>query len=187
MWHYNSTTVGRKKQAEESLRLGGEASELSLSEFHDLNSWMGSRPWSKFGIADQQEAIEGANSSASGRKPMKAICDQPKTIPFEKLEGHIKEAQAAQQRLLREGQKLVVKISGKNDEEMETMLKSAMSKLSSNERMLSEALLWKKIGACPNMTKSEVEEFMATLATSTETADEAMEKLKALCKARRWM
>ena len=186
MWFFRTQNVSRSKTAAHTMKLSGGEKELTLDQFQDLSSFLGSRPWAKFGSSEELAQTSTASSSAvTGSKELKAICDKPVLVTFASMEETLKEAKGAQERLLRDSQRLASKIAGKGDGDMVTSLKTTIAQLSKNESSLNEALLWKEIPET-NMEKTKVEAFMKEMATCTEKSNEMLEQIKATCKARGW-
>ena len=185
MWHYATQSVSRSKTTTQAMKVSGGEAQLTLDQFQDLNSFLGSRPWAKFGSSEEIQDSSTATSSAGTSNKIKAICDKPAVVTFASMEDNLKEAKGAQERLLRDAQRLASKIAGKGDAGMVATLKTTMPQLSKNESSLNEALLWKEVPET-NMEKPKVESFMSQLATGTEKCNEMLEQIKATCKARQW-
>ena len=185
MWFFRTQNASRSKTTAHTMKVSGGEKELTLDQFQDLSSFLGSRPWAKFGSSEEIQEGSTASSSAGTSNKIKAICDKPAVVTFASMEDTLKEAKGAQERLLRDAQRLASKIATKGDGDMVTSLKTTMAQLSKNESSLNEALLWKEIPET-NMEKPKVEAFMKEMATCTEKSNEMLEQTKATCKARHW-
>ena len=181
MWYYSCAKRGKTKQLTDKMELSGGQADLDLTQYEAMGSFLADRPWAKFG-----QAQAASSSALEWKKKPKAICDKPPSLSFDKVESHVQQAKQAQERLLRDAQKYVAKIMGKGDNELENALKEVVQDLQATEQKLSQCLLWKEIPDT-SMTKKEVEEFMDQIASRTERNDEALERIKATCKARRWI
>ena len=186
-WYFTSKEAGRTKKTNDGMKLSGGTADLKVEEFKEMQSWMGSRPWSSFGEVAESTA---SASAVGGERPsrIKAIMDkqpeQPK-VPFGQVEDSLQQAKGAQERLYRQCQQMAMKIQSNNDTELEADLKEVMNTLVNNEKELQEVLLWRKIPGT-SMLKNEVDAYMDKLAQSTEKSDEKLEQIKAVIKSRRW-
>ncbi len=186
MWFFRTQNTSRSKTTAQTMKVSGGEKELTLDQFQDLSSFLGSRPWAKFGSSEELAQTSTASSSApTCTKTLKAICDKPVLVTFASMEETLKEAKGAQERLIRDAQRLASKIAGKGDGDMVASLKTTIAQLSKNESSLNEALLWKEIPET-NMEKPKVEAFMKEMATATDKSNEMLEQIKATCKARNW-
>ena len=186
LWYYRTSEVGRSKELADSMRLDGGSANVTADQYATFNSFMHGRPWAQFG--EDSGSSSAMASVAAPAKALPALCDrpaEPKKVSFEVLQVSLEQAKSAQERLYKDAQKLVGKISNKADQALQNSLRAVMGILTENERKLQECLLWKSIIGT-SMEKGEVDEFMKSAAGTTEKADEQLEQIKGVVKSRGW-
>ena len=197
MWHFKQVNTGRTKEQHDNMKLSGGATKLSVDDYHDMGRFMKERPWSKYG-EQTSDMIENASASASGaRKGPAMLEDVPSSTPqlvvtknkaegkvlWKHVENTVNEAKGANERLQRDCGRYVQKVREGGDPALVEKVKGIMDTLAGNLKILSECQMWQEV---PNtdMLRSKVEEFMGSVADSTEKANERLEEVKAISKAR---
>ena len=185
-YSFKQLKAGRKKKNNEPTKLDGGSASLETAEYAEMASFLKNRPWSKFGISSGPSSSSGLPK----KKEQLALEDEKKDVApkatkvkWDTLEEVLQDAKASQERLLREGQKLVGKVKASDDAVLADDLKGIMTTLSESHKKLQEALRWQSLGDT-NLEKVKVENWLHDLATTTEGANEKLERLKATLKAR---
>lgn len=197
MWYFKQVNTGRTKECQDNMKLSGGSAALSVDEFHDMGSFMKERAWSKYG-EQTADMIENTSASASGsRRGPEMVQDVPSTptqivlakdktgskVLWKHVENTVNEAKGANERLQRDCARYVQKVRNCGDSALVDKVKGIMETLGANLKILSECQMWQEV---PNtdMLRSKVEEFMGSVADSTEKANERLEEVKAISKAR---
>ena len=200
MFHHRKVSAGRTKTSSDDLELSGGAVKLKVDEFSEMSKWLGTREWSKFGnsmLTAAEEEKDGLRTKgqlclqdvqtpgsfnpgglSSSARPTKTV-----KLPWDKVLPTVSEAQAANDRLHRDCSRMVMKVRG-GDPDLVTKIKETMAELTSNMGKLGDCQMWEEVPGSEGNEKSKVESFFAAIAQSTERANENLEQLKALCKAR---
>lgn len=197
MWYFKQVNTGRTKECQDNMKLSGGSAALSVDEFHDMGSFMKERAWSKYG-EQTADMIENTSASASGsRRGPEMVQDVPSTptqivlakdktgskVLWKHVENTVNEAKGANERLQRDCARYVQKVRNCGDSALVDKVKGITETLGANLKILSECQMWQEV---PNtdMLRSKVEEFMGSVADSTEKANERLEEVKAISKAR---
>ena len=200
MFHHRKVSAGRTKTSADELEVSGGTVALKVDEFSEMNKWLGTRDWSKFGnsMLPAAEQDQVGNTSKAQQLCLQDVqppgtfnpggpssSARPRTVklPWEKVLPTVSEAKGANERLQRDCSRMVSKVRG-GDPELVTKIKETMAQLTENLGRLSDCQMWEEVPGSEGNEKSKVESFFAAIAQSTESANEKLEQLKALCKAR---
>jgi predicted ATP-grasp superfamily ATP-dependent carboligase len=104
-------------------------------------------------------------------------------LTWKSVQSTVADAKAASERLLRDASRYVQKIREANDTGLVSKMSDIMDALQGNIKMLTDCQMWENITGT-EMVKNKVEEWMGKLADKTDQANEKLEELKAICKAR---
>lgn len=115
---------------------------------------------------------------------MEVMKPKPATkLTWKSVQSTVADAKAASERLLRDASRYVQKIREANDTGLVSKMSDIMDALQGNIKMLTDCQMWENITGT-EMEKNKVEEWMGKLADKTDQANEKLEELKAICKAR---
>ena len=196
-YHHNQRSSGRRKETEQGMELHGGKTKLETESFAELSNFLAQRDWSKFGKSlelstestqqpakrpRQQLALQNgpaASNPSSSARPSPAEVK----IAWKALEATTNDAKSATERLQREGFRWVAKVRGQ-DESLQNRIKSVMEVLADNLNHLQSCQMWQEVPGTEGNKKNLVEEFFHNIAERTEKANEGLEEIKAVCKAR---
>lgn len=102
---------------------------------------------------------------------------------WKSVQSTVSDAKGASERLLRDASRYVQRIRESNDTSLVAKMSDIMDSLHSNIKMLNDCQMWESIIGT-DMLKGKVEDWMSKLADKTDQANEKLEELKAICKAR---
>ena len=133
-----------------------------------------------------EDAVPAFKSSSSKAKQLALQAPEPKVqkLVWKALEKTVGDAKDANERLQRECNRLVVKVRSANDEKLIEEMKKMVAQLSESLLLLNQCQMWEQIPNSDGNEASLVEEFFDKLANKTEEVHEAVEKTKAVLKAR---
>lgn len=104
-------------------------------------------------------------------------------LTWKSVQSTVADAKSASERLVRDASRYVHKIREAQDNGLVAKMSDIMDALQGNIKMLSDCQMWENISGT-DMLKDKVEEWMGKLADKTDQANEKLEELKAICKAR---
>ena len=202
LWHHASATSGREKSTADQMDLQGGSVDLDANSFAAMSNFLGKRDWAKYGEKQLGDSVQQLKRG----KSTLALCDgevsldnlqllpstsskQPKEpklvkLTWKMLEKNIGDAKGANERLQRDCSRLVVKVRPSGDEKLIQKAKTTVSKLAENIAALNECQMWEEVPNTDGNEKTAVESFFGEIAQKTEEVNEALEELKAVCKAR---
>lgn len=196
MWHHKKVSTGRTKTSTEGMQLSGGKTKLDVDQFASMNQWLGSRGWSKFGGQELEDTQSTAMPPRTGQLALENVVDDsrssgsristeaaPTKLAWSRLESLVADAKAANERLQRDASRLVLKVRGQDGETV-GKIKTAVAMLNDNLSQLQECQMWQEIPESNGNEKGKCENFLGSLAEKTEKANELLEQLKAVCKAR---
>lgn len=129
-------------------------------------------------IQDSPSAVKAKAATVEVMKPKAA----PK-LTWKSVQSTVADAKSASERLVRDASRYVQKIREAQDSGLVAKMSDIMDALQGNIKMLSDCQMWENIMGT-DMLKDKVEEWMGKLADKTDQANEKLEELKAICKAR---
>ncbi len=195
MWHHKKVSTGRTKSTTEAMQLSGGTTAVDVDQFAAMNQWLGNRGWNKFG-QQELEAPQGSSATKPGQLALADVAGHGQAqrsrvapeatvakLPWSRLEGLVGDAKAANERLQRDASRLVLKVRGQDGETVDK-IKTAVAILNDSLSQLQECQMWQEVPGSNGNEKGKCEDFLATLAEKTEKANELLEQLKAVCKAR---
>lgn len=104
-------------------------------------------------------------------------------LTWKSVQSTVADAKSASERLVGDASRYVHKIREAQDNGLVAKMSDIMDALQGNIKMLSDCQMWENISGT-DMLKDKVEEWMGKLADKTDQANEKLEELKAICKAR---
>ena len=204
MWHHQKVQAGRTKATTDTQKLQSGSVSLDVEQFAAFSSFLGNRNWAKYGQEMQLEpakpmqlqrgksqlCLENAltippQAKTQAQESSSAAAGAPKVakLTWKSLEKHVLEAKGANERLMRDCSRLVVKVRG-SDTQLENDMKNVMDKLQENLNQLSQCQMWNLVPNSNGNEKPLVEDFFQAVASRTEEVNEGMEKVKGVCRAR---
>ena len=199
LWYFRRSTAGRTKSTTDGLELQGGKVKLDVDTFGNFGDWMSNRDWSKFGnaiefpeghapepvlkrqksqLAIQYEAHSSLTSSSHATEP------KTQKVPWKSFEHQVGQAKGANERLQRDASRWVMKVRGGQDSELQEKIKAVLTLLTDNLASLSECQMWQEVPDSNGNEKDKVSAFLGKIAAQTEKANELLEQVKAVCKAR---
>ena len=129
-------------------------------------------------------AIEDSPPASKQKTTVEVIKPKPEAkLSWKSMQATVADAKSASERLLRDASRYVQKIREAKDNGLVSKVTDIMDALQSNIKMLTDCQMWECITGT-DMVKSHVEEWMGKLADKTDQANEKLEEVKAICKAR---
>ena len=202
LYHHRRMTAGRSKASTDTMELDGGKVSLDIDQFAGMSSFLGGKQWSKYGNASMQDSPEVPKSKRSHllsledappvhlkrasshlAPPEPAPANKVVKLNWQSFQHHVCEAKNANERLQRDCSRLVMKVRG-GDQKLTDEMKAVVKLLTENLQSLQECQMWEEVPGSDGNEKEKVEKYFTQLAEDTEKANETMEQVKAVCKAR---
>ena len=202
LYHHRRMTAGRSKTSTESMQLDGGKVAIDTDQFAGMSSFLGGKKWSQYGQQamqdsppqprvkrSQQLTLEDVQPTHPRRTSSQLALPGPATtnkvvkvdwVTFQQI---VSEAKAANERLQRDCSRLVMKVRG-GDQKLTDDMKAVVNLLTENLQSLQECQMWEEVPGSDGNEKNKVEAYFKQIAEKTEKANESMEQVKAVCKAR---
>ncbi|CAE7839637.1 unnamed protein product [Symbiodinium sp. CCMP2592] len=192
LYHTLTVRQGRTKTSTDTQQLSGGCAALTVDQFDTLTSFFSGRPWAlqgsqSFDSATNRESGPEAllsSGSSSGQRQL-ALQDKPAVeveVKWKVVETNLTEAKQALDRLQRDAQRYVSKVKVLGDNDLSEDLKSVLASLAKSLSVCGDCLTWNEVPG--GLSKQNVQKFMQQLGDDTDRANETLEKVKAVVKAR---
>ena len=171
---FRSTKAGTRKENTTGHTLSGGQTDISTEQFSALRKSFSNMAWS-FEDAESDTGASGSMQQPPHKKQKKL--EEGFTKPMEKV---VTEAKAAQEKMLQQAMKLLAKAPPQETKDAKMVVIKLKEMISS----LDHVLLFKELPACDSLNRTTFQDFMKVVADDTTKANETLEAVKAVLKAR---
>ena len=171
---FRSTKAGTRKENTTGHTLSGGQTDISTEQFSALRKSFSNMAWS-FEDAESDTGASGSMQQPPQKKQKKL--EEGFTKPMEKV---VTEAKAAQEKMLQQAMKLLAKAPPQETKDAKMVVIKLKEMISS----LDHVLLFKELPACGSLNRTTFQDFMKVVADDTTKANETLEAVKAVLKAR---
>lgn len=202
LYHHKRLTAGRSKSTTDNMQLDAGKVDLDIDQFAGMSSFLGGKKWSQYGQQAMQDSPQQPNLKRSQQLSLEDVSPtHPRRTPsqlalpgpaptskvvkllWKNFQQHVSEAKAANERLQRDCSRLVMKVRG-GDKKLTDEMKAVVNLPTENLQSLQECQMWEEVPGSDGNEKNKVEDYFKQIAEKTEKANESMEQVKAVCKAR---
>ena len=171
---FRSTKAGTRKENTTGHTLSGGQTDISTEQFSALRKSFSNMAWS-FEDAESDTGASGSMQQPPHKKQKKL--EEGFTKPMEKV---VTEAKAAQEKMLQQAMTLLAKAPPQETKDAKMVVIKLKEMISS----LDHVLLFKELPACDSLNRTTFQDFMKVVADDTTKANETLEAVKAVLKAR---